>query len=158
MAAEPGVPSDPIIASDADEGALDQPILPPADLGGQPSGNAGVRLRVSSVQAVDGVAEGIGEVAGPAIRFTLSLTNETAAPLDLADVVVTVEAGPDALPAGELSGPDVSPFPARAEPAGTVSATYVFLVPVELRDLLRISLNYSPEEPIVVFQGSVPTG
>lgn len=154
----PGLQPDPGLAQDADRGNVPQPVLPPSGLDGQPNGTDGVRVRVSAVQSVDGTAEGIGEIAGPSIRFTVSVTNETQTPLDLMDVVVTVDAGAEALPAGELSGPDVSPFPARAETGETVSGTYVFLVPVELRQQVRISLNYSPEEPIVVFEGPVSTG
>lgn len=109
------------------------------------------------MEAVDGEAEGIGEVAGPAVRFTVSVTNNSGKPIDLANAVMTVEAGADKAPCTQLSGPRAEPLPAAAEPGQTVTGNYVYLVPVETRGLVTVYLSYSVDAPVAAFEGEVPT-
>ncbi|WAP51167.1 hypothetical protein OL239_14980 [Arthrobacter sp. ATA002] len=121
------------------------------------SANAGIDIRVTGMEAVDGEAEGIGEVAGPAVRFTVTVTNNSGSPIDLANAVMTVETGADKVPCTQLSGPQAEPLPSAAEPSQTVTGSYVFLIPVETRDLVTVYLSYSVDAPVAAFEGEVPT-
>ena len=66
---------------------------------------------IARLEAIDAKADGIGEIAGPAIRFVLEVhnTSQEAMKLDTADV--TVEAGSQRQPAIELKGADTKRLP-----------------------------------------------
>ena len=154
--APPLDPNAPVPAPDADLAAVEQPVAPPAPID-EPSRHDGVEAAVTGLEAVVGEAEGIGQIGGPAVRFTISVTNNTSSPLDLTDAVVTVDAGPEGEPAGELIGPGAVAFPESIPPGGQATATYVFSVAPELRSRILIHLNYSAAAPILAFEGSAPT-
>jgi len=149
---DPGVPT---AAPDADLGAIDQPVAPPAAID-EPREQDGVEAVVTGLESVAGEAEGIGQIGGPAVRFRISVTNNTSAALDLMDALVTVEAGLDGEPATELIGPGAVPFPESVAPGGQATATYVFSVAPELRSRILIRFNYSAAAPILAFEGPAP--
>lgn len=120
-----------------------------ADFGG------GLTLRVTALESVDGVARGPGEIAGPAVRMTLTLTNDGAEPVSLEGVVIAVSYGVDEAPAGELSGPGGRPFGGELAPGRTVTARYVFAIPADERDRVRAVASYTGSAPSVAFAGSV---
>ncbi|SMQ58288.1 hypothetical protein [Agreia sp. VKM Ac-1783] len=118
----------------------------------------GVSASISSITSVDGVAAGIGESGGPAIRFEVTITNSTGEPVDLQNTRVTVDSGADRVPAGELSGgPDIVAFPASLGAGSSATAAYVFSVPVEARSDVRIIVDYLASVPLAVFAGAAPT-
>jgi len=153
--APPMDPNAPVPAPDADLAAIEQPVAPPAPID-QPSRHGGVEAAVSGLEAVVGEAEGIGQIGGPALRFRLSVANNTASPLDLSDALLTVESGPDREPCMELMGPGVTVLPSSVQPGQRVEATYVFLVPPEQRSKVLIRFNYSAAAPILAFEGPTP--
>lgn len=117
----------------------------------------GVSASVGSITAVTGVASGVGESGGPAIRFEVTITNTGAEAIDLQNARVTVDSGADLVPASELSGgPDIVPFPASLEPGASATAAYVFTVPVEARSDVRITLDYLASVPFALFVGAAP--
>lgn len=116
----------------------------------------GVTTKVRAMKAVNGEARGVGEVAGPALQFTLDVTNNTAAPVSLAEAVVNVEAGADRSPAELLSGPGAVPFPAEVAPGQKVSGVFVFQIPPEQRKTVRVLFHYEAVSPVAAFEGSVP--
>lgn len=116
----------------------------------------GVRFTISQLEAVEGTAEGRGEIAGPALRFRVDVANDTAESVPLDTTVVNVYVGEAQSPAEDLSGPGVEPFPAAVAAGGTASGVFVFNVPVEDRDLVSIAVDYAVGVPIVVFQGAAP--
>jgi hypothetical protein len=117
----------------------------------------GVSASVGSITAVTGVASGVGESGGPAIRFEVTITNAGAEAIDLQNARVTVDSGADLVPASELSGgPDIVPFPASLEPGASATAAYVFTVPVEARSDVRITLDYLASVPFALFVGAAP--
>jgi hypothetical protein len=117
---------------------------------------AGVSTRVKAMKAVNGEARGVGEVSGPALQFTLEVTNGTTEAISLAEAVVNVEAGADRFPAEELSGPGAVPFPAEVAPGQTVSGVFVFQIPPEQRKTVRVLFTYQAVLPVAAFEGSVP--
>lgn len=149
---EPGMPPP---AEDAGLAAVEQPVAPPAPID-QPSEQKGVEVSVTQLEAVTGQAEGIGQIGGPALRFTITVRNNTDAALDLSQAVVTVESGDQREPGSELMGPGATAFPQSVPPGQAASATYVFLVPPEQRAKVLILFNYAANAPILAFEGPAP--
>jgi hypothetical protein len=155
--ADPTTPPDASAPPAADPG---QPAQPPAQ---DPVGLTepaapvpGVTFSISGLEAVDGVANGPGEVAGPALRFTLSVRNDTAEAVSLVATVVNVFAGADRAPAAELGEPGGVPLPETVAPGETATGVFVFNVPTDQRDQVQISVDYSVDAPIVLFEGAAP--
>jgi hypothetical protein len=159
-APEPTAPGTAPIAaasSDVQLATVDQPVASPVPLNDTAPIRDGVTAEVTGLESVQGVAKKAGEVAGPSLRFTVTIHNGTDHPLSTADVVVNVNAGPEDLPAITLSGPDVTTFPPTIAPGESGSSTYVFLVPVSQRDRVRILVNFQVDSPIAAFEGAAPT-
>jgi hypothetical protein len=124
-----------------------------APLDSEASLGNGVSVRVAKIESVKGVAQGPGEIAGPAVRVTVEVTNGTdkEVPMDLA--LVNVYYGKDKTPASTLSGPGLSPL-AKPIPAGkSASGSYVFSVPQDERDPLTVEFSYTTDAPTVIFSG-----
>jgi hypothetical protein len=131
----------------------DTPESPPVGLDASPAVVDGVTVRVKSLTAVDGEAVLPGEVAGPAVRAELEMVNESGAAVDLSTVVVNLAYGSGRTPANTLST-GTSSFPASVATGTTATGTYVFEVPSDERDDLRLTVDYAVDVPVVVFEGS----
>lgn len=149
-------PSAPPVGKDAALAAVPQKVAPPVPLNKAVSVQLGVGLSVNTIEAVDGQAQGIGEIAGPAIRFNATVTNSSGAELPAASISVLVEYGKDNTPAAELSGPGKTEFPSVIAKGQSATATFVFNVPVEQRDQVRILISLNASSPIAAFEGAVP--
>ena len=130
--------------------------LPAVPLTEQVAPVPGVVFSIGSLEAVDGGAQGPGEVAGPALRFTLTLRNDGDAPVSLTSTVVNVYSGAEQLPAVDLREPGAVPLPAEVGAGESVTGVFVFAVPVEQRDQVKIGVDYTVGTPIVVFEGTAP--
>jgi len=126
------------------------PIKTPAEV------KAGLTARITDVEAVKGVADGPGEVAGPAVRFTLTLRNSSAGQVPLNTTVVNVYYGKAKTPASPLMGPGGVPLPDAVAAGDEASGTYVFVVPRKDRNRVLITVDYSVDVSLVAFRGSVP--
>ncbi|MCU1574746.1 MAG: hypothetical protein JWO93_2828 [Micrococcaceae bacterium] len=135
---------------------VDQPVKDPVDLNGTADLGGGITAAVTDLQAVQGEAQGIGEIAGPALKFTLTVTNGTDQAVPLSDAIVNVTYGPDNTPASPLSGPGPVPFPPSVDAKGSAAGTFIFAIPADSRDSVKILLNYSVAAPIAAFAGPVP--
>lgn len=144
-------------SSDVKLASVDQPVAPPVPLNHTASIRDGITAEITGLESVHGQAQKAGEVAGPSLRFTVTIHNSTDHPLSTADVVVNVNAGVEDLPAITLSGPDVSAFPPAIVPGASGSATYVFRVPVDQRGKVRVLVNFQVDSPIAAFEGAAPT-
>jgi hypothetical protein len=138
----PGEP--PIVAAD--------PI--PIEATAQP--DPGVSVSVGGFEAVQGEAQFAGDVAGPAIRFKVSVTNGTAATVSLATTLVNVFYGAGQSPASELQKPGAVPLPAEVAPGATATGTVVFTVPEDERDDVLITVDYRVGDPVIAFRGATP--
>jgi len=116
----------------------------------------GAKIKVTDMEPIQGEARGIGEVAGPAIRFKIQLANPTSSPVSTANVLVNVDSGPEQAPGLQLSGSGSVPFPASVDAHSSASAVYVFLIAPDKRDWVRIFVHYAITEPIVDFEGAAP--
>jgi hypothetical protein len=132
------------------------PELPAVPLTEEVAPVPGVVVSIDSLEAVEGEAQGPGEVGGPALRFTLTMRNDGDAPVSLESTVVNVYSGPDQAPAVDLSGPGGVPLPGEVAPGATVTGVFIFMVPPEQRDQVKIGVDYTVGVPIVVFEGAGP--
>ena len=114
----------------------------------------GVTVRVTGITEVRGEARGVGEVAGPALRLSVTVENATRRPLDLDLGLVTVYAGPAGTPAAALSGPGARPLPAVVPAGRSATGRFVYAVPEDERDDLRVEFAYSTKAARAVFEGS----
>lgn len=112
---------------------------------------------VTEVRAIDGVGQGIGEISGPALAFTVTLTNNTDAPLDTVGVVVNCYDATAAPAIPLLGDPNAKPLPDRIAPGQTATGVYVFLVPKDARDTMTLTVAFNPADPTVVFSGPLPS-
>jgi hypothetical protein len=132
------------------------PELPPVPLTEDVAPVPGIVVGIDELESVTGEAQGPGEVGGPALRFTLTLRNDGDTAVSLESTVVTVYSGPDQIPAQDLMGPGGVPLPAEIGAGATVTGVFVFTVPPDNRDQVRIGVDYTVGVPIVVFEGAAP--
>ncbi|MCC6497595.1 MAG: hypothetical protein IT193_15185 [Propionibacteriaceae bacterium] len=115
----------------------------------------GVTASIERIEAVSGEARGPGEIAGPALRVTIKLTNGSDKAVRTELGLINVYYGKDRTPAGTLSGPGVTPFPAEIPAGGSGSGTSVFNVPTGQRGQIEVEFSYSTDVPVVLFSGAV---
>jgi len=132
-----------------------QPVSPPVPLNATVTLATGARIRISDIGTVQGEARGPGEVAGPSVRFRVTIDNPTDAAISTEKLLINVESGSDRKPALQLSGPGAVEFSGEVAPRGSASAVYVFNVGSAEHRQLRILFDYGLTEPIAVFEGSV---
>lgn len=120
----------------------------PADLGN------GVRVRVSDIAGVEGVGRGPGESSGPALRVSVSVSNESDEALGMLSSVVGLSYGPRGTPADDLAGPGAQGFPELIRPGASAEGRFVFRVPPSERSEIVVEFRYSTEAPEVVFRGA----
>ncbi|MDJ0337980.1 hypothetical protein [Cryobacterium sp. PH31-O1] len=116
----------------------------------------GVVFGIEAVEAVDGVARGPGEVGGPSLRFTVTVRNDTPDAVNLTATVVNLFFGAEQSPATELTASGGAPFPEAVAPGATQQGVFVFAVPTDQRDRVRIAVDYLVGVPIVLFEGAAP--
>lgn len=131
------------------------PTLAPVPLDETAEFGDEISAALSALEEIDGQGEGIGEISGPALRVTISLNNGTANPLSLDAVTVNLTFGADATPAVPLSDPSQQPFSGMLDPGQSAEGSYVFAVPLDVRDLISVTVSHSPASPTVVFNGPV---
>ncbi|TFD24936.1 hypothetical protein [Cryobacterium sp. TMS1-13-1] len=116
----------------------------------------GVVFSISELEAVEGVARGPGEIAGPSLRFAVSVRNDTAATVSLTSTVVNFFFGAAQSPATELAAPGGVSFPDEVAAGQAAQGVFVFTVPADARDEVQIAVDYSAGVPIVLFEGAAP--
>jgi hypothetical protein len=116
----------------------------------------GLTAQITRFEAVDGVAKTPGEVSGPSVRFTVTVTNTGTSAESLATTVVTAYYGDDSTPALELSEPGGVTMPASVAGGGTATGVYIFTIPADQRNNVRLEVDYSTKVRPLVFQGALP--
>lgn len=145
--------AEPTPAASESSGTMPElaPVAPnePADNGD------GLVARIASMTAVQGEAVQAGEIAGPAVQFTLELTNDTGETVDLGLVSVNAYIGEDRTPAGGLVRPGGAPFEGSLEAGKTATGVYVYSIPENQRGDVTLTVDYRAGEPAFVFRGAV---
>ncbi|SOC47169.1 hypothetical protein SAMN05660748_0659 [Blastococcus aggregatus] len=155
----PEIPAPPVESAPAGQTApTDErpPNLPAVALDAPAETGDGVTGSLVSVEAIDGTGVGRGNIAGPALRVTVRLTNGTAEAVPLDGVAVELTHGSDAVPASPLDDPSRAPFGGSLEPGASAQGVYVFSVPADDRRIVSVSVGYRAGAPFLVFSGSAP--
>jgi hypothetical protein len=127
------------------------PVAPdePADNGD------GLVARIVTMTAVQGEAVQAGEIAGPAVQFTLELTNDTGEAVDLGLISVNAYIGEGRTPAGGLVRPGGAPFEGTLDSGKTAKGVYVYTIPENQRGDVTLTVDYRAGQPAFVFRGAV---
>jgi hypothetical protein len=131
------------------------PELPPVAPDEPADNRAGLVAEISAMKAVDGEAVQAGEIGGPAVQFTLTLTNDTDAPVDLGLIAVNAYIGEERTPAGGLVKPGAAPFEGTLDVGDSTEGVYVYTIPEDQRDDVTLTVDYRAGEPAFVFRGRV---
>lgn len=118
-------------------------------------GDDGVRVRIDRIESVEGEAFSAGEIAGPAIRVSVTVENDSDEPLDLGFAVVNAYVGPDRAPAGTVTQPGGVRFAGVLAPGESGTGVSLFTIAEADRDDVTITVDYSADVSTVVFQGAV---
>lgn len=137
-------------------GQTPAPSSPPLALTATATPVPGVEVHLSPLEAVQGKANGVGEVSGPAIRFTVEVSNPTDKTVDLTTAVVQLYYGASQTPGLAVSGPGGSPLPTSVGAGQTAKGVYLFTVPEDQRSTISITFDYRAGTPVVVFRGAGP--
>ena len=130
---------------------------PPVSIDDVADAGTGMQFRLERLEAVQGEANGPGEIAGPAVRVTVVATNDSNAPVLVEGLVVDLVYGPDDTSAAPLSGPGVVRFAGEIAPRASQTGVYVFDVPVDQRAEVSVIVSYLASVSPVVFTGPAPT-
>ncbi|KRC47329.1 hypothetical protein ASE16_18670 [Leifsonia sp. Root227] len=115
---------------------------------------AGLTAAVTTFASYTATATRAGEVSGPAVKATLTLTNGTGSSVPLTAVTVNGYYGDDATPASRVDGDKATkPFAAELAPGATATATYVFTVPADAKSV-TITLADAAGAKLVTFTGA----
>ena len=117
---------------------------------------ADITAEVTDMAAVKGLASQPGEIGGPAVRFTVTLTNTTDHVIDLSNTVVNAYSGTDEEPAYPLSRPGGTAFPAAVAAGERVTGAFVFTIAVADRNHVTVAVDTSTANPVVAFVGVAP--
>lgn len=113
----------------------------------------GVTVALTNVEQVNAAARLPGEIAGPALKVAVTVSNGATHPVDLGSVSVNMHDGSDT-PASELQSQS-DPVHGSVAPGDRSTGTYVFSFPADRTGPATISVIYSTEAPIVLFVGNV---
>lgn len=114
----------------------------------------GLTVRLTEVSAVEVEAKAPGEIAGPGLRLTVEATNGARGALSLDHVVVSVSYGADRTPASQF-GSSSEPMSGRLAPGRSRTGTYVYALPPDQRDDVRVEVSYTGSAPTLAFSGSI---
>ena len=117
---------------------------------------AGISASVGQMTAVSGEARAPGDIAGPAVRFELSIVNNSGETVNLAAAVVNLFYGSGKTPASSLPGPNVGALPDSLASGATARSHFVFSVPAAESQSLTVTLDYAVDAPLVAFVGPGP--
>jgi hypothetical protein len=151
----PTPPPSPEPTGPADNGYEPPPALPAVPLDAVAEVGNGIVATIPGIEAVQSTARGPGNIAGPALRVTVRITNGAGEPVSLDGVAVNMAYGPTATPASPLDDPSQRPFRGVVDPGGAAEGVYVFQVPTDARDSVTIEVGYRAGASLMLFTGPV---
>ncbi|MFB4351388.1 hypothetical protein [Microbacterium sp. CR_7] len=116
----------------------------------------GVTAEVVSMESFESSSEQPGDLAGPALRVLVRVTNATDSPLDLGGAAVNLASGADGAPAPPLGDTVANGLPSTLAPGESAEGEYSFSLPLDARGDVAITLDLLTGEPLAVFRGAAP--
>ena len=127
------------------------PLSQPADFG------TGVVAKLDKIESIVATAHGPGEISGPALAFTITVTNRSTGTVDLGSVIVNLtDAHGD--PGVSMFGPPSVLLSGTLAVGASATGTYVFAVASSAASMVRLEMSYSTQAPTVVFAGDPAAG
>ncbi|MBO0901676.1 hypothetical protein J1G43_17075 [Cellulomonas sp. zg-ZUI22] len=145
--ADPVAPPDAAAAGAPPVAPLELPAVGPREA----ARTAGAAVRLAAVERVDGVATSPGEIAGPAVRCTVEVTNEGDTPVDLA--LVAVNASTAGVPLVALVEPGGRPLAGSLAPGASGTGVFLFRLADGAAADVTLVVDVLPGEPAAVFAG-----
>ena len=124
------------------------PLESPAGFG------TGLKVELADIEATEAEASAPGEISGPALRVTVTATNDGAKQVSLDTVVVFLSYGADRAPASQF-GTLSAPLAGSLKGGATRSGSYVYAVPTDAHGDVRVEVSYTGAAPTVAFEGPV---
>jgi hypothetical protein len=125
--------------------------LPPVPVGSRTPISANVLVSVGGLRALTVSASGPGEIAGSAVAFAVEIRNQGSRPVDLGGFTVTASYGSD-VPASPSNAAPADPLTGRLAPGGTAAGTYVFRMPANQIESVRIQVSSNASPNVLVFR------
>lgn len=127
------------------DGSLDDAIALPTD----------VVVSLSSVETTSIEASTPGEYSGTAVVVSVTIANDTKAPLPVSSAVVSLVADDGEMGIPTWAAPH-DPLHGEVPAGSTAVGTYVFMLDPADERSVTVSVNYSAGEPVAVFTGGTP--
>lgn len=132
-----------------------QELLDPVPVGTPVDVDGRVTVRIVDEPArTRGEARTAGEIAGPAVRLRVVLTNESRRALSLRGVTVTAHDADNRVLTTLGSAP-ARPFRGRVAAGRDAEGIYVFTLPRGGSAPFTITVNYTADAPVAVFVGDL---
>lgn len=158
ISASPSGTSQPAAPSPAPKpGGAAQPTKAPVPLSQPADFGTGVVAKLDKIESIVATAHGPGEISGPALAFTITVTNRSTGTVDLGSVIVNLtDAHGD--PGVSMFGPPAVLLSGTLAVGASATGTYVFAVASSAASTVRLEVSYSTQAPTVVFSGDPATG
>lgn len=114
--------------------------------------STGVTVELVDVKATTVTALTPGEVSGPAIVVTLTVTNDSPDVVNVDSAVVYLSADQGGYGVGTTAGKP-EPLAGDIRPSGSATGRYVFMLDPAKGRSVTVSVNYGAGEPVAVFTG-----
>lgn len=113
-----------------------------------------VSITVAKVDAITTKATTPGEIAGPALAVHVSIHNGSSAKISVDSAIVTLSNSANVLGQPTTSDPH-HPLSGDLAPGASAEGVYVFLIPLNARTGLTLSVEYAPGQAIAQFVGDI---
>ncbi|MGY1750351.1 hypothetical protein [Modestobacter sp. SYSU DS0511] len=150
---EPSAPAEPAEPAAPVDGV--PATVAPVALDEEATSGDGVVATLSAIEAVEASGTGPGNIAGPALRVTVRIANRTDDAISLDGVEVTLTHTAEELPGSPVDDAAVSPLRGQLAAGSSAEGTYVFSVPADQREVVRVLVGHSAGAPLLVFAGAV---
>lgn len=143
------------VAEDADQARQEPPKAKAVGLDEVVPAGAKASMHLKSVELTQAEADGIGQIAGPALMLEIGIDNESKDELDLSRMEITAYVGKDLTPTNLLTDSRSVALPAAVKSGETVEGTYLFSVPNDEPGTVTIQFNSGNETEVQILVGEV---
>ncbi len=143
------------VAKDADLASQDPPKAKAVGLDDAVPAGTKASMRLDNVELTQGEADGIGQIAGPALMLKIGIDNESNDELDLSRMEITAYVGKDLTPTNLLTDSRSVALPAAVQSGETAEGTYLFSVPNAEPGTVTVQFSSGNEAEIQILVGEV---